>query len=1687
MSKHFTFKYLFKFFLLIWSFIGSHQSMAQTTYGNEWINYSQKYYKIQVAKNGIHRLDYNYLSQAGLANVDPRNFQIFRRGKEQAIFVSGEEDGKLDNADYIEFYGERNDGKTDVELYKDPSKKLHSYYSLYTDTAAYFLTVSNTGGRRMVNQNLSNAGLSQDPFHIQSRLVLFTSNYNLGFYNGISYLPWVSQGEGFFGPGFGALANNRAFNANPATFRVDSLLHVEPNAPDPKIELGFSGAYLRDHNITISVVTPSGAERPIAENIIFGAWEFAKVKANLRPSDINSDGILTVRVKVNTIVAQGEYADLIMPAYIKVTYGRKNVITGKQAIISLADSTKSTDSFLSFDSSLGNLVAYDITDETSIIRTIGKTEGGKSSFVFGGGAGHQRKILLNPVTRFFVPIAPKPINFKIFDPTKPNFIIVSHKALTKSFSDYSNPVRAYADYRASTAGGKYDTLVFYADQVYDQFHYGDHSAVAIRRLMNFLIDKGQPKHLFLIGKGIDLDQNVGGVNYRHDPNRFSVRDLVPVGGSPASDVIFTADFQRDSFFPRVPTGRLVANKSEEIINYLEKVKQHETIPENAEWRKNLMHLSGGAGFSQQQQFLNYIRTYQSIAEGPLLGANVQTISKLGSTETSTFINLSKQVNAGLSLITFFGHSSTTVADIDIGYVSNPVNGYNNFGKYPMILLNGCQSGNVSLGTNSRTFGEDWIITPKKGAINFLAHSSTGADLPLHVYSSNFYNLAFTNPNFYGKSIGQIVQETARRTASRNDIEYIVSAMYMLLQGDPAIAVVGPSKPDYAVEADKVFLRSFTKGEPITATSDRFQVVIPVRNFGKAVNEPLSVSITINNEMVIDSVFSTPVYNQDTLFVNVNRPVNRAGLSQFEVFVDHTNKVDELDEVNNKGVFQYNFPASSVRPLWPHEFALVNKQKVKLMGQATDLLQQNRDYYFEVDTSPTFKSTDKQTRIVNAGIYPSVQVDLKPNVAPNDSLVYYWRFRFKEIAAGTDTIWGTSSFRYIPTSPEGWSQSEYGQLVKNTGSSISLNEQNKTWEFSSVKKTISIRTGGGQVSPAFPPFGIFVNGVRDFDNSCGFGNPNVLIKVFSNKTLEAFIMPAEFNGMLCGQTPRAFYQFSDLRSAQNQENLRKFLEAVPAGYFVVLGSVNNVPFSGFSAPLKEAFRKIGSKLIDDLATGSPFAIIGQQGAAIGSVQEVSATDQNGVVAGMQTIELTGDIAAPGISGTITSTLIGPASDWQKLFHTVRNSGKGNDAYQLKVFGLNLEGRNEAVLFEKVTDRVLDISAIDAKQYPYLRLSLDVEDAEDRTPPQLREWMVHYTGVPEGIIRTDTIGVDKYTNLGAKAGQGKIDLRFAFQNISEYDFKDSLVARFTLIGQNGFTKDVKIKALNRRDMVTFPFALATNGLAGRYTLRLTVNPLTNNPNLQPEQYYFNNTLELPFTIGPNLAPVLDVVFDGQHIMNGDIVSPNPIISMSLKDEDRFTFIKDASQMEVFIKLPNATSYTPVNLSGSDIKVYPADEKNDFRLEYTPKNLPDGKYSLRVQGKDMANNASGFDPYTIEFEVINELAVTHFYPYPNPFSSKTRFVFTLTGSTIPQNMKIQIMTITGKVIREIMKEELGPLKIGNNISEYAWDGTDEYGDKLANGVYLYRVVMDTGADEFKHRKTSTTADKSFKKDYGKIYILR
>jgi hypothetical protein len=251
-----------------------------------------------------------------------------------------------------------------------------------------------------------------------------------------------------------------------------------------------------------------------------------------------------------------------------------------------------------------------------------------------------------------------------------------------------------------------------------------------------------------------------------------------------------------------------------------------------------------------------------------------------------------------------------------------------------------------------------------------------------------------------------------------------------------------------------------------------------------------------------------------------------------------------------------------------------------------------------------------------------------------------------------------------------------------------------------------------------------------------------------------------------------------------------------------------------------------------------------------------------------------------------------------------------------------------------------------------------------------------------------------------------------------------------------------------------------------------------------------MEIPFFVEEdNSSPVLDVTFDGIHILDGDIVSAKPEISISLFDDNRFIALDDTSSFKVYLSAPGNIARKRIYFTvGGDeqMQFIPAElPKNKARIIYKPEFSEDGEYILYVQAVDKSLNISGLNDYQIKFNVINKSTITNLLNWPNPFTTKTHFVFTLTGSQVPDYFMIQIMTVSGKVVREITLEELGSIHVGRNITDYAWDGTDEYGDRLANGVYLYRVISRINGEDIEHRDSG--ADKYFKHEFGKMYLMR
>jgi len=135
---------------------------------------------------------------------------------------------------------------------------------------------------------------------------------------------------------------------------------------------------------------------------------------------------------------------------------------------------------------------------------------------------------------------------------------------------------------------------------------------------------------------------------------------------------------------------------------------------------------------------------------------------------------------------------------------------------------------------------------------------------------------------------------------------------------------------------------------------------------------------------------------------------------------------------------------------------------------------------------------------------------------------------------------------------------------------------------------------------------------------------------------------------------------------------------------------------------------------------------------------------------------------------------------------------------------------------------------------------------------------------------------------------------------------------------------------------------------------------------------------------------------------------------------------------------------------------------KITYPLANLTEGKHTLQLKVWDVYNNSS--QDYT-EFIVAQsaKIALSHVLNYPNPFTTKTKFLFEHNQANSQLEVQIQIFTVTGKLVKTINALVYSD---GFRADAINWDGTDDFGDKIAKGIYIYKIKV--------HAPNGTTTDK-------------
>jgi hypothetical protein len=1608
-------------------------------YANSWVNFTQAYYKVSVAKDGIYRLTYADLLSANFPvnSVDPRLIKLYHRGTEQAIFIQGEEDAVFNPSDFIEFYGRKNDGTLDKNLYKPITAQPHSFYNLYSDTTAYFLTYSliPPGGKRMTTFSEVNVtSIPKEVFHNEQRLLVLSASYSAGLVqSGGLNQTHFDQGEGWFGS---PLQQNQSVD-----YVVDLVNNTVPTEGTPQIEIQLVGRDDIPHNAEILVGPNAGGLRSLSTIDFFG-FETHLVSSSLNWSDVGSDGRVTIRVRAG---AAGTNRFQLSLAYIKVGFPQNFNANGLSEKMFRLAANPSGKSYIEIDNPAANSRLWDVSDANNVSIVGVRTVGSSLTAVVSGTSSPRNLLAANSVSTPLI----KSVSFRPINPATANFLIVSNRALMKPALGYSNVVQSYAAYRASPAGGRYDTLTILVDQLYDQFNYGETSSLAIYEFMKYMVGNGNPKYLFLIGKGRDLSSYSIYQRKTLPTNEF--KDLVPSAGLPASDMAFTAGLGGTTFEPRVATGRLPASTPAQVAAYLNKIIEMESAPIISEWKKNGLHLSGGIQAFELPVFRSYVDGFKEIANGNYWGGSIATIGKRESNPVQ-LINVSDQVNKGTNLITFFGHSSPGNIDIDIGFVTDPVLGYNNPGKYPVFLINGCNAGAFFL--NGTIFGEDWIMAANKGARNFIAHSSFGFSNSLRAYSDLFYKVGFADTTFIQKGIGEVQQEVAKRYLSifGSTMSDVTQVQQMLLLGDPSVKLFGTAKPDYQIENSSLSLVSLN-GLPVTALSSSFGVRITRKNLGATGTDSIPVRVirtfSDNTSKTYDSVFSN-VLNADTIVFRLKREVAGAGLNQFTVVIDPFNTIKEISKANNTATFSALIPSNGTKNLFPSAYSIVNKQNVNLVFQSTDLISALRDFQVQIDTIDTFNSPYLKSQIVSGKVLAKYSVAL----LAKDSAVYYWRTRLDKPSASESVEWNTSSFAFIKNGVEGWGQLKFPQFGENEVSGLLKDFQVKKFNYLETTLPFSVTTFGSANPTPVTNVSVKINNVEY--NVASQGQPcrnnTINLIAFNKSTVVPYAgIPFSFQDpRTCGREPQLINSFlvSELETGVGND-LFTYVDAIQQSDSVLIFSIGNPGYQLWSSNVKSKLGNFGisSAQIDLLQNGEPIIILGKKGASPGSARVFRT---NSIPAIEQSLSVSKTMTGRFSSGSVKSTVIGPAKNWIRMVHQVTQF-TGSDQFSFSVYGRPLVG-NETLLLQNVTGN-LDLSFISAETYPLLRIELNMSDEIDLTAVQLRKWIVEYEPMAEGIL------VYKGPVIPQSVQEGQsFSSQYGFVNISEKTFPSQLTVRADVLNKTkGTTSNTTflIDPPNPGDTIAFSIAVDSYNKVGLNDVSVFVNP-----KLLPEQYYDNNVLTLPDHLNvkrDNTPPALNVTFDGRTLRNNDYVSSSPKIVIELKDENPLLLKTDPLGLSVFLKIGcnDATCpFTLIDLNRSGVTWSPATNTAPFTVVFQPEKLDQGVYTLRVEGADVSGNKSGEQPYEIDFQVSDMTVLVLKSVYPNPSTRHFTFGFELQGNVLPDDFQLRIFSSDGRVISDFDRTNIQFFNIGTN--EIRWAGTDSLGNSLPNGVYVYRLTV-------------------------------
>ncbi|KUG25936.1 hypothetical protein ASZ90_004233 [hydrocarbon metagenome] len=952
--------------------------------------------------------------------------------------------------------------------------------------------------------------------------------------------------------------------------------------------------------------------------------------------------------------------------------------------------------------------------------------------------------------------------------------------------------------------------------------------------------------------------------------------------------------------------------------------------------------------------------------------------------------INQAINDGGLFISYVGHSGTATWDNSINTVSQLKNNVN---RNPVISDFGCSTNKYGE-PDIICFGERFLFDPDGQALNYIGNSSLG-----------FLSTAVTVPKYFYESFkidslkevgnAHIYAKSKLYQIFGNSQVFKVFALSNIILGDPAVRLRFPGLPNLTFE-ENPFL--FTHSD-MNDVSDSVEVGIIIKNLGLAPYREFEIQFNhyYENELLESKSdrYILPGY-KDTLKVWI-KTKELSGQHRLEVILDSKNEITEISEIDNAYSESFNVFSFSLRDLLPYTL-LNGKQNNLAVLNPIRYAEYDFDILMQVSESEDFSNPQELT-------FSSTELK---TTSPTLSLLnnrYWLRYKIDKSEfdfSAPKSFSGNGNYDFkIDDDYSFSSQSRIGVGYLNGKLTLSIDTLN-----------ISVLSAGWNAGATCV---ISVDGINQLDNSffAGMG-----IVVFDPITMKV--------------DTSAWFQLFDNRP--NAEALAVLINNIPSGKIVVMGVADDGQHR-LIPELRTAIKTLGSTKIDQLVFRGSWAIIGRKGASPGDQDILE--DVKGVYDGAVYLEK--KYIVPNSTGYLTTTKLGPVSLWDTLFVDYQIPSGA----ELSVTPIGIRQNEEVDTLSTfiVNSSTIPINFISSKSYPYTKFRFKFTQNENGDSPSISQIGVSHHNTAELAINYQTASIDRDTVMQGES----IAVNFKASNVGEGRALN-VRTKVDLFKSNTYLEtvlDSTLLFINPESAigVNCNQVISTEYEPGNYKFVIELD--SDNSNI--ELYEDNNSFELPFvvikdTVTSISSAVVSTNFDGYEIYDGDYVSPHPNIEIFLEYSGTYE-LSDTTTFDIRLNQKR--------ISFSQLSTTYETQNNRIIFSYKPQ-LDNGDYALSVSGENIRPANSDAVEYVRFFKVSNENKILYPYNYPNPFMNETYFTFKLTK--VPNELKIKIFTIAGRLIREI---KLNREDLNYDLNRIYWNGRDEDGDLIANGVYLYKII--------------------------------